>query len=77
MVIMTVCLSIVILIIGLLLGTLDGSLVRLIIGLLYTRLYNFTSGSKAQFLVEKKTRMGMILHEHYWFGSRSEWFSIC
>ena len=77
MVIMIVCDSTVRLIIGLLLGTLDGSLVRLIIGFLYTRLHNFTLGSKAQFLVGNKTSMGMILHEHYWFGSKSEWFSIC
>ena len=77
MVIMIVCGSTVRLVIGLLLGTLDGSLVRLIIGLLYTRLHVFTSESKAQFLVGNKTSLGMILHEHYWFGSRSEWFSIC
>ena len=73
---MIVCGSIVRLIIGLLLGTLDGSLVRLIIGFLYTRLYDFTSRSKAKFLVGNKISMGMILYEHYWFGSRSEWFSI-
>ena len=77
MVIMIVCGSTVRLIIGFLLGTLDGSLVRLTIGLLYTILHDFTSGSKAQFLVGNKTSMGMILHKHYWFGSRSKWFSIC
>ena len=76
MVIMIVCVSIVRLKIGLLLGTLDGSLVILIIGFLYTRFHNFTSGSKAQFLVGNKTSMGMILHENYWFRSRSKCFSI-